>query len=247
MRVLEGKRANPPMDDGISYFNVVCDASYKNGAGGVGVQICKGNQEYQPRKIDFKARGPQHSELIGISLGLKEVKKLAGDNKVVCVICDSQFAIDICNGTKKGQIWYIKDAYQDICDILPEFQEVLFFSMKSKHGRKVDRWSKRARKVRELKIEDRIRTRFFELYKAFEKGENILIIEEERIFYALSENDPETRYEVSLDPPSCECPRFRKRWEKIPSVGKYIHRLPCKHICALALFLNRESELYRYV
>jgi len=180
-------------------------------------------------------------------LALKEIKKLAGDNKVVCVICDSQFAIDICNGIKKGQKWYIKEAYQDVCDLLPEFQRVLFFSMRSKHSRKVDRWSKGARKVREMKIEERIRTRFFELCQTFEKGENILIIEKEMRFYALSESDSDTRYEVSLDPPSCECPWFSKRWEKVPSVGKHLHRLPCKHICALALFLNRDSELYRYV
>lgn len=242
-----GKEMKPSRDNDFSYITVVCDASYRNDAGGVGIQICKDNRLYKPRKFDFKAKGPQHSELIGIGLALKEVKKLAGDNKVVCVICDSQFAIDICNGTKKGQKWYIKEAYQEIYDITQEFQGVIFLSMKSRHSKKVDRWSKGARKAREMKIDERIATRFFELQKTFEKGEKIPIIEEGTMYYAVSGSNSDNRYEVSLDPPSCECAWFCKRWEKVPNVGKYLHRLPCKHICALAIFLNREIELYRYV
>ncbi len=43
------------------------------------------------------------------------------------------------------------------------------------------------------------------------------------------------RYQVRLDPPSCDCPAWIRRWDAIPLAGRRARRLPCKHIVAAAM------------
>ncbi len=43
------------------------------------------------------------------------------------------------------------------------------------------------------------------------------------------------RYVVRLDPPSCECPAWARRWARVPLAGRRAARLPCKHLVAVAL------------
>ncbi len=43
------------------------------------------------------------------------------------------------------------------------------------------------------------------------------------------------RYPVRLDPPSCECPAWARRWAGVSLAGRRAARLPCKHLVALAL------------
>lgn len=42
------------------------------------------------------------------------------------------------------------------------------------------------------------------------------------------------RYHVRLDPPSCECPAWTRRWRDVPLAGRRTSRLPCKHLLAAA-------------
>lgn len=57
------------------------------------------------------------------------------------------------------------------------------------------------------------------------------------------------RYRVSLDPPSCDCPGWRRRWARVPLAGRRAARLPCKHLAALAIRegIGTPSDLERLV
>jgi SWIM zinc finger len=47
------------------------------------------------------------------------------------------------------------------------------------------------------------------------------------------------RYTVTLDPPECSCPSWRRRWAGVPLAGRRAARLPCKHLAAAAVRAGR--------
>ncbi len=43
------------------------------------------------------------------------------------------------------------------------------------------------------------------------------------------------RFEVTIHPPSCTCPGWTLRWNRVPLAGRRANRNPCVHIAAAAL------------
>lgn len=217
---------------------VKCDAGFKNGDAGISVLIMRGDKEYKPHEITRKAKSPIHSELLSVLEGLREVAKKAGDEKKIIIHNDNPYTIKFCNGEWTPEKPHMVKVMDQIWSIEETVGDVYYSHVTHKHVRRVDRRARRAREKREGRTEEIVKSRIMEIDDRIARCEDIEVFEVEGRFFARSQSDSNRSYEVSLDPPSCECGDWTKKWKGVPKEGQFKYRPPCKHICALAIHLG---------
>jgi hypothetical protein len=219
------------------------DGSYVAKDAGIGFKIFHRKREYAPGKDPIKAKGPLHTELCGMRNGLREILRKVGDDKVVYVCCDSEDALKLASGAWNPQKDYIEKVVTEITILIKEFYEVRFYQINGKDAKQVDKLSKAARKERQADSLILLQKREQKFNEAMEKGKGVKVRECDGLFFAKSSSDPEFEYKISIDPPLCTCAHWEKRWAGTPEIGRYKNRLPCKHICGLAIHLKKEEAL----
>jgi len=239
----KGWNKKPPNSDEIpeKVFILQVDAGYKKGVTGISTIIKTKDKEYKPSEYSGRNRGPVHAELTSVKKGLQRMKNIRKPVEMVIVYNDNLYVNYFLNGIWTARRRYIKETLRDINKLVHELKvDVRFICISAKYNKRVDRRAGKKRKKEEIKKDEQIQKRVVKVDEAIARGNSISIEERDGKYYAVSSNDQNKKYEVSLDPPSCECAWWQKNWVNKEIYIQKARALPCKHICALAKYLGKD-------
>ena len=230
-------------------FIIQCDASWKRGISGISVQIKTKEMEYKPQEYSARSRGPVHAEMISVKKALQELRSIKRHKKMVIVYNDNRYVYLFLKRLLPARRTYIKNVLNDIFSLLKEINCIVDFKhTKSKYNRRVDRRALRKRKEVEALKNKQIEKRIARVERAIVRGREVKIVQQkDGTFRAMPKKGGfPPGYKVSLEPLSCECPYWQKKWANKDQYIIKARALPCKHICALAEYLRIDVyELFR--
>ncbi|MBW2031017.1 MAG: reverse transcriptase-like protein [Deltaproteobacteria bacterium] len=239
------ERAPEAADIPEGVFVIQTDASFKKtgpgkGIVGISVIVKTENREYKPKEFRRRAEGPVHAELKAIRLGLKRLHEIKRGKCLVVLYTDCRSCFRLLKGINKPRRDYIKEEVRKINALIKRIDcPVEVVPVKTKVNRRVDRRALKERKKEEQRKQQQIRERLEKVKKRIERGRNISIVKREDGYYAIPKNGGfPPGVKVSLNPPSCECSWWKKRWGDKSQEVINARALPCKHMCALAEYLG---------
>ena len=235
----DSKPPNPrEIPEGI--FVIQADAAFKNGITGIAVRIKTKEKEYKPQTYSARNEGPIHAELTAIKKGLMRLKRIRKKILRVVVYNDNRYAYYFLTNRWNAKKRYIKQVIEDIQNLVNELGvKVEFIWTKGKHLKKEDKLALKKRKNEEQRKEKQIQERVMKVEEAIVRGRDVTIYKKSGEFFALSKKSESSQgYKVSLNPPSCECPWWKNKWGNKPEYIQRARALPCKHMCALAEYLE---------
>lgn len=245
----------PPSVDEIPERVVVLesDAGFKEGVTGVCTVIKSKGKEYSPIEYSARSKGPIEAELTAVKKGLERVNLLRRDFDFVVVYTDCDSAFFFLSNLWEPNKDYIVKVIGRIRELERKIgAEIVYVPTKTKYIRRVDRRAGKKRKIEEAKVAERVQERVHSVEKATIRGHGVIINEVNGEYFAMSKkNGFPPGYKVGLYPASCECPWWQNRWGNKPLKVQMARALPCKHICALAGYLEEDifdvfnKQIYR--
>ena len=243
-------RSRPPSIDEIpeGVCVIQCDASWKNGVTGISTLISGSNKQYEPMEYSARSKGPIHAELTAVAKAIKRLSglKILDKTRLVMIYTDCLYAFNFMEEIWTAKCDYIVEALSEIresIDSLGEGVDVVVLHTRTAHNRRIDRRAKKVRESIEERKREQIMGRIETVEVAMVRSRMIDIVETQNECRAMPiVGGFPPGYLVTLDPPGCECPQWMHNWA---NKGEKIIRaraLPCKHICALAEYL--EMDIY---
>jgi ribonuclease HI len=233
----------PPKQEEIpeGVFILLVDAGYKRGITGISTIIKTKDKEYTPKEYPARSKGPVHAELTAIKKGLQSIRGIKKPIELLVVYTDNKYGYKFLVGEWSPDKSYIKSVMTDICKLANSYShDITYINVKGKYIRRVDRRSINKRKSEESKKEAQIRLRVMKIDEAIKRSRNIEIKEINDEYLAISGSDSLRTYPVSIKPLSCGCSWWFHKWANKSYSAINARALPCKHICALADYLNRD-------
>ena len=230
-------------------YVIQCDAGYKDGITGISTLIKTHEKEYQPREYSARNKGPVHAELTAVCKALERVKTIRKTIEVCIVYTDCLYAYYFLRELQIAKCYYIKEIIDGIRSEICEFEnreiEVIICHTKSRNNKRIDRRAGKKRQEEENRKREQIDKRIETVERAITRGREIRIYESNGEYFAMPRNHGfPPGYKVSLTPLLCECPWWKHNWG---NKGQHIvnaRALPCKHICALLEYL--EKDVYQF-
>jgi len=221
---------------------VIADAGYKGGVVGICVRLRARGRHYADKVTRARAKGAVHAELIAVKAALQSVRRLRRRFETILVYTDSVYAYNFLKNVWTPRKPYICKVLGDIRDLETRVDgEVEYVQVRSKHIKAVDRRAGKIRKREEKRVADRIAQRKEKVQNCIAEGRKMHVEVaqgEYRVWPKIGGGPP--GYRVTLDPPSCECPWWQKKWADKPPYVQKARALPCKHMCAVAEYLGRD-------
>jgi len=244
-RLPSGWERKPPIIDEIpkGVYIVQCDAGYKNGITGISTLVRTAGKEYKPQDYSRRNEGPIHAELSAICIALKRLKNIRQPVKVCIVYTDCKYAYYFLRELWVPRRDYIQEIINNIIGEINGLEdcgiEVFICHTKSTSNKRIDRRAGKKRKEEENRKRAQIDERIERVERAIIASRKIVIYEKGGEYFAISESGASTDYKVSLVPLQCECPWWTHQWGNKAQYIVKARALPCKHICALAGYLDK--------
>lgn len=237
------------MPEGICVIS--CDAGYKNGIAGICALIKTSEKEYKPKGLSRRSQGPIHAELLAIDSAIKRFSSIRKPIKVCIIYTDSLKAYSFveCGWTPK--LDYIQEVMNKIKTNIYKLNrrgiEIIIRHTSSKNIKRIDKRADKRRKAEENRKSKQISERISEVERAIIRSKEITICESNGEYFAMTKGKGfPLGYKVSIAPLNCECPWWRNNWGNKEQRIIYARAKPCKHICALAEYLNKDVyQLFR--
>jgi ribonuclease HI len=209
-----------------AYATLESDASYKDGATGMGYVLEYKGKSYKPREHPHtKLHGPNVAELKSVVKGLKEITKQGC--KHVLIKTDNQWVISVLGGLSKPQKNHTITVTKEAFEAMDAYETIHIKHVKG-GIKEADKASKRARTKAEGKLKNARMARIKKMETIMRRTVQVDIKTIEGGFLA------QGQYFVTINPPSCTCPAWDLRWQGKELSAKRAQRLPCKHIAAAA-------------
>ena len=221
------------------WFVIMTDAGYRNSIAGICAIVRTNMKEYEPLKTTARCKGPTHAELIAIKKGLEKLNLIRKNKVKIIIYTDCLSAFNFLNFLWFPKRTYIINVTDEIADLLDEFNiDTEVIHVKTKEIKRVDRLAGKERKKEEKRKQNQIQDRVDNMEKSIIRSSDIDILEDKGIYYALSSSNRNKKYIVSLRPINCECPAWMQNWGNKTRRIQNARALPCKHMCALAIYLR---------
>jgi len=225
-------------------YVIQCDAGYKGGITGISTLIKTHKKDYQPREYSARSEGPIHAELTAVCKAIRRLKTIRRQKELCIIYTDCLYAYYFLKELRTAKRPYIRGVIDDIRSEITEFDNlgvnIIICHTESKNIKRIDRRAGKKRQEEEKKKGKQIDRRIETVESAITRGSEIRIYESNGEYFAISERRSSTKYKVSLVPLQCECPWWKHQWGNKEQYIVKARALPCKHICALAGYLNKD-------
>jgi len=225
-------------------YVIQCDAGYKNGITGISTLIKTHKKEYRPREYSARSEGPIHAELTAVCTAIRRLKTIRRQKELCIIYTDCLYAYHFLKELWVAKRPYIRGVIDNIKSEITEFEnlgvKVIICHTESKNNKRIDRRAGKKRREEENRKRAQIDERIERVERAIIASRRIDIYEESGEYFAASESGAFTDYRVSLAPLQCECPWWTHQWGNKQQYIVQARALPCKHICALAGYLNKD-------
>lgn len=226
---------------------VECDASHKGGITGTSAIIRLDGKDYGPSECAARSKGPIHAELKAVHKAILKLKKVRGKRRIhtLIIYTDCLYASRFLENVWTPRRSYLKETLIDIAASLRDIDDgdlkLVICHTSTRHIRRIDRRATKRRKEEELRKQAMVAGRVAKVEAAIVRGRDMHVYEEEGQFFAFPRlNGHPPGFRVSLDPPSCGCSWWKHNWADKESVVVNARALPCKHMCAVAEYLDRD-------
>ncbi len=230
-------------------YIIQCDAAYKDGITGISTLLKTCKKEYRPREYSARSKGPIHAELTAVCTAIKRLGNIRQEIAVCIIYTDSLYGYYYLRELWVAKRYYIQEVLENIKNEIDALHnrgiKVFICHTKTRNNKRVDRRAGKKRQEEEKRKGRQIDGRIEKVEKAIIRGRDVDIYKKNGEYFALPKKEGFLPgFRVSLAPIICECPWWKYNWGSQEPKIVNARALPCKHICALLEYLQK--DIYQF-